>query len=359
MNRSRVLSLLLSLVLLRGGWATQPVDESTAPPDEDWSTAPADECPAPIAENGTFAWMADWGHAGAWALTCNAGHRADPRIGSLFFCSDLEGNESTTPACEVDPGCVGADAAPSGSNAIGTTCFSVIGEGGTCEAVCEGGALPIGSFVCSSGQMLHMSYCPGAGDVVTNETVEKVAATMSMEMDREPTAAFLQSGIAAALNVSEPNVHGVQWISARRLQRIFLGSNGRRLDTKYTVSYEVIVPESSSAAAIVLVASRLAMDGTSENQALKESLRDNGINVGAMHQLIAPRSFSEVIAISANGVVAMPRTSPDASEGEDSSNVVGIVIGCIVGSFVALFVVGLLCYCAYSVRQRKSGQAAP
>jgi len=192
-----------------------------------------------------------------------------------------------------------------------------------------------------------------------NETVEKVAATVSMEMDGQPTAAFIQSGIAAALNVSEPNVHGVQWISGRRLQPIFLGSNGRRLVTTYTVSYEVIVPESSGAAAIVLVASRLAVDGTSENQALKDSLRDNGINVGAMHQLVAPRFFSQVIARSASGVVAMPRTSPDAplnSDGEDSSNLVGIVIGCIVGSFLALFVVGLLCYCAYSVRQRKSGQ---
>jgi hypothetical protein len=250
---------------------------------------------------------------------------------------------------------MGADAVPSGSNASGTTCGSVIGEGGTCDAVCEGGALPIGYFVCSSGQILHMSYCGDAGDVVTNETVEKVAATMSMEMDRQPTDAFIQSGIAAALNVSEQNVHGVQWIFGRRLQPLFLGSNGRRLDTKYTVSYEVIVPENSSAAAIMLVAGRLAVDGTSENQALKDSLRDNGINVGAVHQLVAPRSFSQVIARSASGVVAMPRTSPD-SDGEDSSNLVGIVIGCIVGSFLALFVVGLLCYCAYSVRQRKSGQ---
>jgi hypothetical protein len=201
-----------------------------------------------------------------------------------------------------------------------------------------------------------MSYCGDAGDVVTNETVEKVAATMSMEMDGQPTAAFMQSGIAAALNVSEPNVHGVQWISNRRLQPIFLGSNGRRLDTKYTVSYEVIVPESSSAAAIVLAASRLTVDGTSENQALKDSLRDNGINVGAMHQLVAPRYFSQVIARSASGVVAMPTDAPLNSDGEDSSNLVGIVIGCIVGSFLALFVVGLLCYCACSVRQRKSGQ---
>merc|ERR1712032_1694263 len=98
---------------------------------------------------------------------------------------DLEGNESSTPACEVDPGCLGADAVPSGSNAIGTTCSSVIEEGGTCEAVCGGAALPIGSFVCSSGQILHMSYCGDAGDGVTNETVEKVAATLSMELDRQ------------------------------------------------------------------------------------------------------------------------------------------------------------------------------
>merc|ERR1712032_1004285 len=114
----------------------------------------------------------------------------------------------------------------------------------------------------------------------------------------------IQRGIAAALNVSEPNVHGVKWISGRRLLPVFLGSNSRRLDTKYTVSYEVIVK-------------------------------------------------------SASGVVAMPRTSPDVplnSDGQDSSNLVGIVIGCIVGSFFALFVIGLLCYCAYSVRQRKSGQ---
>jgi hypothetical protein len=201
-----------------------------------------------------------------------------------------------------------------------------------------------------------MSYCGDAGDVVTNETVEKVAATMSMEMDGQPTAAFIQSGIAAALNVSEPNVHGLQWISGRRLQPIFLGSNGRRLDTKYTVSYEVIVPESSSAAAIVLAASRLTVAGTSENQALKDSLRDNGINVGAMHQLVAPRYFSQVIARSASGVVAMPTDAPLNSDGEDSSNLVGIVIAVIVGSFLALFVVGLLCYCAYSARQRKSGQ---
>merc|ERR1712032_1507575 len=122
---------------------------------------------------------------------------------------------------------------------------------------------------------------------------------------------------------------------------------------------EVIVPENSSAAAIVLVAGKLAMDGTSENQALKDSLRDNGITVGATHQLVAPRFFSQIIARTASGVVAMPRTSPDVppnSDGEDSSNLVGIVVGCIVGSFFALLVIGLLCYCAYSVRQRKSGQ---
>jgi len=268
----------------------------------------------------------------------------------------MGGNESSTPACEVDPGCLGADAVPSGSNAIGTTCGSVIEEGGTCEAVCGGAALPIGSFVCSSGQMLHMSYCGDAGDGVTNETVEKVAATLSMELDRQPTAVFLQSGIAAALNVSEQNVHGVQWASSRRLLPAFLSSNGRRLDTKYTVSYEVIVPKNSSAAAIVLVAGRLAVDGASENQALKDSLRDNGITVGAVQQLVAPRSFSQVIARTASGVVPIPKTSPDAppnSDGEDSSNLVGIVIVCIVGGFLALFAVGLLCYCAYNGRQRK------
>jgi len=195
--------------------------------------------------------------------------------------------------------------------------------------------------------------------LVTNKTVEKVAATMSMELDRQPTIALLQSGIAAALNVSEPNVHGVKWISGRRLLPVFLGSNSRRLDTKYIVSYEVIVPENSSAAAIVLVAGRLAANGSSQNQALKDSLRDNGITVGAAHQLVAPRVFSEVIVKSASGVVAMPTTSPDVplnSDGEDSGNLVGIVIGCIVGSFFVLFVIGLLCYCAYSVRQRKSGE---
>merc|ERR1712032_1699970 len=169
----------------------------------------------------------------------------------------------------------------------------------------------------------------------------------------------IQRGIAAALNVSEPNVHGVKWISGRRLLPIFLGSNSRRLDTKYTVSYEVIVPDNSSAAAIVLLAGRLAVDGTVENQALKDSLRDNGITVGAVQQLVAPRLFSQVIARSASGVVAMPKTSPDVplnSDGEDSSNLVGIVIVCIVGGFLALFAVGLLCYCTYSSRQRKIPQ---
>merc|ERR1712037_492808 len=191
---------------------------------------------------------------------------------------------------------------------------------------------------------------------VTNETVEKVAATLSMELDRQPTAVFLQSGIAAALNVSEQNVHGVQWASSRRLLPAFLGSNGRRLETKYTVSYEVIVPKNSSAAAVVLVAGRLAVDGASENQALKDSLRDNGITVGAVQQLVAPRSFSQVVARTASGIVPIPKTSEDVppnSDGEDSSNLVGIVIVCIVGGFLALFAVGLLCYCAYSVRQRK------
>jgi hypothetical protein len=204
-----------------------------------------------------------------------------------------------------------------------------------------------------------MSYCADAGDGVTNETVEKVAATLSMELDRQPTAVFLQSGIAAALNVSEQNVHGVQWASSRRLLPAFLSSNGRRLDTKYTVSYELIVPQNSRAAAIVLVAGRLAVDGASENQALKDSLRDNGITVGAVQQLVAPRSFSQVVAITASGVVPIPKTSPDVplnSDGEDSSNIVGIVIICIVGGFLALFAVGLLCYCTYNGRQRKIPQ---
>merc|ERR1712032_586279 len=88
-------------------------------------------------------------------------------------------------------------------------------------------------FVCSSGQILHMSYCADGGEVVTNETVEKVAATISMELDRQPTDALIKSGVAAALDVPEPNVHGLQWILGRRLQPAFLGSEGRRLDTKY------------------------------------------------------------------------------------------------------------------------------
>merc|ERR1712032_1452326 len=203
-------------------------------------------------------------------------------------------------------------------------------------------------FVCSSGQILHMSYCADGGEVVTNETVEKVAATISMELDQQPTDVLIKSGVAAALDVPEPNVHGLQWILGRRLLPVFLGSEGRRLDTKYTVSFEVIVPTNSSVNAIVLKAGRLTLNGTAENQALKDSLLDNGIAVGVVYQ---------VVARSASGLVAMPTTTPDApqtNDGEDSRNIVGPVIIGIVGSFLALFVVGLLCYCACSDRRRKS-----
>merc|ERR1712032_262813 len=212
-------------------------------------------------------------------------------------------------------------------------------------------------FVCSSGQILHMSYCADGGEVVTNETVEKVAATISMELDQQPTDVLIKSGVAAALDVPEPNVHGLQWILGRRLLPVFLGSEGRRLDTKYTVSFEVIVPTNSSVNAIVLRAGRLMLDGTAENQALKDSLLDNGIAVGMVHQVVAPRSFNQVVARSASGLVAMPTTTPDVpqtNDGEDSRNIVGPVIIGIVGSFLALFVVGLLCYCACSDRRRKS-----
>lgn len=317
---------------------------------------PPEECPAPIAKNGTFAWLPDLGLAGAWTLACNPGYRPDPRIGNLFFCPAVESNDFPTPVCEVDPGCMGADAIPSGSSATGTTCGEVIGESDTCEAVCDGAAPPVGAFVCSSGQILHMSYCVGSGEVVTNETVEKVAGTISIELDPQPTAAFMKSAFAAAFDAPEESVHGVQWTLGRRLLSVFLGSEGRRLDTKYAVSYEVIVPANSSATAIVLLAGRLAVDGTAESQALKASLLDNGIVAGAVQQVVAPRLLSQIVVRTASGVVPMP-ASPDApltGDAGDSSNLTGPVIVGAVVVFLALFVVGLVCYCACNGRRRKS-----
>jgi len=374
MSHSQVLLLLLPIVFLGEGSAAPPVDDSTAPRDEDstaqpaedstvppdeLTTVPVDECPAPTVTNGTFAWIPNSGRAAAWTLTCNLGYRPDPRIGSLFFCSNFQDIELLTPECEVDPGCMGADAIPTGSSAIGTTCGPVIGEGVTCVAVCDGTAAAVGAFLCSSGQIVHMSHCVDAGDVVTNvtnETVEKVAATIAMELDQQPTDESVKGGIAAALDLPKENVHGLRWIVSRRLTPRFLGSEGRGLETNYTVSYELIVPTNSNANAIVLMASRLAVEGTSENQALKAVLRDDGIAVGAVHQVVAPRSFNQVVVRTANGVVAMPTTNPNVSptsDEEENSNLVGPVIGGIVGGFLGLFLVGLCCYCASNVRRRK------
>merc|ERR1712032_1436129 len=108
----------------------------------------------------------------------------DPRIGSFLFCSNFEDIEFSSPACEVDPGCMGTDAIPTGSSAIGTTCGPVIGEGATCVTVCDGTALAIGAFVCSSGQILHMSHCIDADYVVTEEgTSENQALKASLRDD--------------------------------------------------------------------------------------------------------------------------------------------------------------------------------
>merc|ERR1711920_241911 len=106
----------------------------------------------------------------------------------------------------------------------------------------------------------------------------------------------------------------------------------------------------------VLIASRLVVPGSSENQALKASLRGHGIAVGEARQVIAPRSFTVVVAITTDGVVAMPTKSPNGmatSADEDSTNIVGpVIIGIVVISLI-LCAVGLLCYCASAAKRRK------
>jgi len=156
--------------------------------------------------------------------------------------------------------------------------------------------------------MLHASHCVDPSDEVSPETVEKVAATIEVELDKQPTEVAISSGISAALDLPEDTVHRVQWVASQRGSGRFLGSDGRRLQVAYIISFELIVPGNLSGDVVVRKASALVLDGSLPSQALMTSLRNRGFAMGAIKQVIAPRSFKQVIVKYADGNVVPVET---------------------------------------------------
>jgi hypothetical protein len=172
--------------------------------------------------------------------------------------------------------------------------------------------------------MLQTSSCVDPDDAVISETVDKVAATISAELDQQPTDAALQSGISSALSVPDESVDSVSWDSGRRLSHGFLDSAGRRLQAVYTISYEVVVPAKLSRNAVLRRAVALALEGSVASQALKASFNERGISLGSVRQVVAPRAFEQVVVKIASSTTRTPATSRMFESVEDTDGALGI-----------------------------------
>jgi len=235
-----------------------------------------------------------------------------------------------------------------------------------CQAACSGDSLPIGSFVCSLGELVGSSVCIAPHQRADVLTVDKVAGSFQMVLSRAPSAveAALRAGVAAALDVAGRDVETLRWwIAASPTGRRLTESLLQRRDLSsvvpaYVVSYEVVVPSDTTEHALMARAGTIALPGSAAQDAFVVTLAGGfGVFPRDMEQVVAPRTFrtevvrtpttSPTVTVPPGNVpVLMPEFVDEAipTPTREEDNKAWIIVGIVCGALGALIVVAGVVY---------------
>lgn len=231
----------------------------------------------------------------SWTLVCEEGYAPDPVSGSIATCTTS--GISVPQPCQVDAGCNGDSAVPSGTST--TDCPATMFNGDTCKAVCSMGTSArdvYGNFLCSLGELVGESTCIDPDSGATTREVERVSGSLRIETSSTPSEDDIKTALVDAL----PGVELRHVVSASVIAVVRrLTESGtfplRRLGDVHQVDYTIDVPIGMQTVSLVNALQSLSAD-SDVAQAFKESLKNNAdITVASISHRIAPRSYIAVV----------------------------------------------------------------
>jgi hypothetical protein len=269
-------------------------------------------------------------------------------------------------------------------------------QGVQCAVECGVGAMAVGVYTCSLGQILGASTCTKSGQIVraatgiASEFKSKIATTTSggRRLISSNWAYSIEYGLEDALGAqmykttimdannrsnilgnttyNAGNADGSRRLSPGKEYLIDIGpATGRRLQDEYLVAYEAMVIGSGDIDANTVVERGYSlMDPDSEVfAAFQSSLANPPAGFPALatsdHVLeTAPRTYQTSVAVSSDGIIikndqleVVKGVTPVTQVTEEETDTAAIVGG-IVGGLVGLMCCCGICYCYYLMRKR-------
>jgi hypothetical protein len=238
-------------------------------------------------------------------------------------------------------------------------------EGGSCNVKCPVTYDNVGAFTCSLGQVLGDSACVSKDSDLKSTQAIAVASTIQapLEAGTEPDTSKWAQSFSRALE----DVLGTQLARVYVFKPPKASSNRRLAAEAYQIKYEAVVLSTGTVTAQTVAqrASALAQSGSSEQTAFKAKATANGVTVGAITLIYAPRTYQTSVLLDAYGIVqkfdSLPVPVPFTPVGTGVSQTteeadVGAIIGGIVGGVAGLACISSLCYgwCLMRKRIRES-----
>jgi hypothetical protein len=182
----------------------------------------------------------------------------------------------------------------------------------------------------------------------------KVATSLELQLNRNPSIEALRKSIALALGIWEYLVHKVSWFpsSSRRL-----GQPRRASSTSFAVDIELIVPKNTTATEMVSRTALLFSNLSAQRRTFSDTmLKDYGLLVGQITQVVPPRSFpSSVLSDKVGNIIRIPGQNGTGSDAilnvvEDGISVF-VLISAIGGAAIGALLLIIGCYIFFKRRK--------
>lgn len=317
-----------------------------------------------------------------WTLKCNKNYAPQKLGGFSAICDGYGKLKAPVPLpCQAATNCtygmvntiasVGSKAAQPNNCPRDVSGKGQLAEGESCNVKCPVTYDNVGAFTCSLGQVLGNSACVSKDSDLKSTQATAVASTIEAQLEagtQADTSKWAKSFALALEDVLGTQLARVYVFKPSNVSNI-VSSNRRLAAEAYQIKYEAVILSTGTVTAQTVAqrASALAQTGSSEQAAFKTKATANGVTVGAITLIYAPRTYQTSVPLDAYGIVqkfdALPVPVPftpvgtgvGVSQTTEEADV-GAIIGGIVGGVAGLACISTLCYgwCLMRKRIRES-----